>query len=77
MTESEFTRKMEYIVKMLKEKGYDPYKQLAHYVMLNGNKFYITSHGNARDMIKELDLKDIYHYLNKKGINWDKFLKKI
>ena len=75
MTEIEFTRKIEYIIAMLKEKGYDPYEQLAHYVLLNGNPYYITSHGNARGVIGELDIKDIHEYLNEKCVNWSRWLK--
>ena len=75
MDEIEFKRKMEYIVSMMKEQGYEPYEQLAYYVLLDGNPYFITSHGNAREMINKLKLKDIYDYLSKNGMNWSRWLK--
>lgn len=62
-----FTEKIEYIVAKLEEKGYSPYDQLAGYVLLE-NELYITSHGDARNKIKELDVEDIKTYLKRKGI---------
>lgn len=73
--EIEFTSKIKYIIARMKEKGYDPYEQLAYYVLLKGNPYFITSHGDARVMIKELEIKDIYDYLNKNGVDWSKWLK--
>lgn len=67
MSKEVFNEKIEYIVAKLKEKGYSPYDQLAGYVLL-GNELYITSHGDARNKIKELDVEDIKEYLKQKGI---------
>lgn len=75
-TVNDFENKIEYIVAMLQEKGYNPYEQLACYVLLQGNKNYITSHGGARNLIRELDINDIYRYLKDKGINFNEFLRK-
>ena len=72
---NDFTGKIEYIITMMEEKGYNPYEQLACYVLLQGNSNYITSHGGARMLIKELDINDIYEYLRNKGIDFNKFLR--
>ena len=74
MYDVNFIMKIEYIIKRLKEKGYDPYEQLMCYVLLDGNSYYITSHGDARSVIKELDINDIRKYLDEKGVDWRKFL---
>ena len=74
MYDVNFILKIEYIINRLKEKGYDPYEQLMCYVLLDGNSYYITSHGDARSVIKELDVNDIRKYLDEKGVDWRKFL---
>ena len=74
MYDINFIMKIEYIINRLKEKGYDPYEQLMCYVLLDGNPYYITSHGDARSVIKELDVNDIRKYLDEKGVDWRKFL---
>ena len=53
----------------LKEKGYNPTNQLVGY-LLSGDPAYITSHNNARSLIKKLERDDLLeellvHYLNK------------
>nr|WP_277995629.1 IreB family regulatory phosphoprotein [Desulfitibacter alkalitolerans] len=53
----------------LKEKGYNPINQLVGY-LLSGDPAYITSHNNARGLIKKLERDDLLeelliHYLNK------------
>lgn len=75
MIDVNFVMKIEYIIDKLREKGYTPLKQLACYVLLEGNQYYITNHGNARSMIKELDIRNIREYLERKGIDWGEFLK--
>ena len=74
MLDVDFIMKIEYIINRLKEKGYEPYDQLMCYVLLEGNQYYITSYGDARSLIKELDINDIRKYLNEKGVDWSKFL---
>ena len=74
MYDVNFIMKIEYIINRLKEKGYDPYEQLMWYVLLDGNSYSITSHGDARSVIKELDINDIRKYLDEKGVDWRKFL---
>ncbi|MGE5582441.1 MAG: IreB family regulatory phosphoprotein [Bacillota bacterium] len=56
----------------LKEKGYDPLDQIVGY-LLSGDPAYITSHRNARVLIKRLARDQILEelvasYLKKEGI---------
>lgn len=74
MLDVDFIMKIEYIINRLKEKGYEPYDQLMCYVLLEGNQYYITSHGDARSVIKELDINDIKKYLNEKDVDWSRIL---
>ncbi|HHW42558.1 MAG TPA: IreB family regulatory phosphoprotein [Desulfotomaculum sp.] len=51
----------------LKEKGYNPINQLVGY-LLSGDPAYITSHNNARGMIRRLERDELLeelvrHYL--------------
>ncbi|MBM7855024.1 uncharacterized protein (UPF0297 family) [Desulfohalotomaculum tongense] len=53
----------------LKEKGYNPINQLVGY-LLSGDPAYITSHGNARSLIRRLERDELLeellrHYLDK------------
>ncbi|NLW42946.1 MAG: IreB family regulatory phosphoprotein [Tissierellia bacterium] len=48
----------------LEEKGYEPYDQIIGYI-LSGDPTYITSHNNARAMIKELEREDLLEELLK------------
>jgi len=54
----------------LEEKGYNPINQLVGY-LLSGDPAYITSHGNARSLIRRLERDDLLEelvrsYLEKK-----------
>lgn len=42
----------------LKEKGYDPSNQIIGYI-ISGDPTYITSHNQARKLIKQLDRNDL------------------
>lgn len=42
----------------LKEKGYDPSNQIIGYI-ISGDPTYITSHNDARKLIKHLDRNDL------------------
>ena len=46
----------------LDEKGYDPIAQLSGYI-LSGDPSYITSHNNARSLIKHVDRDDMVEEL--------------
>ena len=60
---------LEYVYRALSEKGYNPLNQIVGYIM-SGDPTYITSHNNARTMIKSIDRDDLLeellrYYLNK------------
>lgn len=42
----------------LQEKGYNPVAQIASYLLL-GDPLYITSHGDARTLVRQLDLQEV------------------
>ena len=48
----------------LKEKGYNPINQLVGY-LLSGDPAYITSHGNARSLIRRLERDELLEELVK------------
>ena len=52
----------------LEEKGYDPIAQLAGYI-LSGDPSYITSHNNARSLIKHVDRDDMVEELLRSFLN--------
>lgn len=56
--------KLNGIIRLLEERGYDPIVQLKGYIEF-GNEMYITRHGGARDKIKEIDKAVILDYVNK------------
>lgn len=60
--ENDFQQKIEYIISVLREAGYEPYDQLyAH--LSTGNDAYITRKGNARSLMSELDREQIWDYI--------------
>lgn len=46
----------------LKERGYDPVNQLVGY-LLSGDPTYITSHQNARNMIRQVERDEVLEEL--------------
>ncbi len=48
----------------LKEKGYNPINQIVGY-LLSGDPAYITSHNNARSLIRKLERDDLVEELVK------------
>ena len=61
---------LDQVYEALKEKGYNPINQLVGY-LLSGDPAYITSHGNARNLIRRLERDELLeelvkNYLNKK-----------
>ena len=48
----------------LKEKGYNPINQIVGY-LLSGDPAYITSHNNARGLIRKLERDDLMEELVK------------
>ena len=62
MIASEFKQKIEYIVSVLRDAGYEPYDQLYAY-LTTGSDTYITRKGNARVLVAELDRKQLWAYI--------------
>ena len=60
--ENDFTQKIEYIISVLRDAGYEPYDQLYAY-LYTGSDTYITRKGNARTLVAELDRKQIWNYI--------------
>lgn len=58
----EFLGEMAKVVAALKATGYEPYDQLTGYVM-KGNDQYITRFGGAREIVTQMDMKDIRIFL--------------
>lgn len=52
----------------LKEKGYQPVNQIVGYI-LSGDPTYITSHNNARAMIRKLERDELLEELVKDYLN--------
>ena len=52
----------------LLEKGYDPINQLAGYI-LSGDPAYITSHNNARGLIRKLERDELVEELDRSYLN--------
>lgn len=46
------------VFEALKEKGYDPINQIIGYI-LSGDPTYITSHNNARSLIREIERDEL------------------
>ena len=56
--------KLNEIIELMKERGYDPIAQLTGYIEI-GSDDYITRHGGAREKIKEVDIEVIKNYISK------------
>ena len=54
--------KINEIIMLLEERGYDPIAQLTGYLEI-GSDDYITRHGNAREKIKAIDKEVIKKYI--------------
>lgn len=52
------------VYEALKEKGYNPINQIVGY-LLSGDPAYITSHNNARSMIRKMERDEIIEELVK------------
>lgn len=51
-----------HVYRSLQEKGYDPMRQIAYY-LLTGEPAYITAHQNARSMMAKLDRDEVIEEL--------------
>lgn len=56
---------MRLVYEALKEKGYNPISQIVGYI-LSGDPTYITSHKNARTMIRKLERDELLEEILKK-----------
>lgn len=55
---------LEYVYNALKEKGYHPVNQMIGY-LLSGDPTYITTHNDARKMIRKIERDEILEELLK------------
>ena len=55
---------LEYIISCIEKSGNDPRSQIYGY-LTTGNECYITRHGNARELIKTIDVSALAEYTNK------------
>ena len=63
-SEQEVRRIMLVVYNALKEKGYNPVNQLVGYI-LSEDPTYITTHNNARNLIRKIDRDTLLQYLVK------------
>lgn len=59
------------VVQALKEKNYDPIDQIIGYI-LSGDPTYITSHNNARSMIRQIERDELLEEILKSYLEYDK-----
>ena len=52
----------------LREKGYNPINQIVGYI-LSEDPTYVTTHNNARSLIRRIDRDDLLHALVKSYLN--------
>lgn len=64
MTQAQFEKSMGEIIQALANAGYDPYAQLTGYLQ-TGDETFITRKGDARTIIKSLDIERIALYVSK------------
>ena len=62
--EQEVRRIMLVVYNALKEKGYHPVNQIVGYI-LSEDPTYITTHNNARNLIRKIDRDTLLQYLVK------------
>lgn len=56
------------VYKALEEKGYNPINQMVGYI-LSEDPTYITTHNNARNLIRKIDRDDLLEILLKNYLN--------
>ena len=59
----EFENIMEHIVASIRSAGYEPYDQLYGYLK-TGDETYITRTGDARNIIKTIDRKQLQRFVD-------------
>lgn len=58
------------VYEALKEKGYNPINQIVGYI-LSGDPTYITSHKNARNLIRQIERDELLEKMVKEYIETD------
>lgn len=66
--EKEMKRILLAVYDALKEKGYNPVNQIVGY-LLSEDPTYITTHNNARSLIRKIDRDELLHVLVKSYLN--------
>ena len=61
---------MEQVVAALKDKGYEPTSQIIGYI-LSGDPTYITSHNDARNLIRQVERDELLEKMVKNYIGLD------
>lgn len=61
---------LEQVYLALKEKGYNPVNQIVGYIM-SGDPTYITSHNNARNLIRQIERDELLEKMVKNYIGLD------
>lgn len=64
MERTDFEKQIALVIAALSDAGYDPYAQLTGYLQ-TGDETFITRNGNARAIIKTLDIEQIALYVSK------------
>lgn len=59
------------VYRSLEEKGYNPINQIVGYI-LSGDPTYITSHNNARNLIRQVERDELLEEMVKNYIGLDK-----
>ena len=65
--EEEMRQTMLTVYNALKEKGYNPISQIVGYI-LSEDPTYITTHNNARSLIRRLDRDELLQALDRKSV---------
>ncbi len=60
--EDEVRKNLTYVYNSLKEKGYNPINQIVGYI-LSEDPTYITTHNNARSVIRKIDRDELMQKL--------------
>ncbi len=60
--EDEIRKNLTYVYDSLKEKGYNPINQIVGYI-LSEDPTYITTHNNARSVIRKIDRDELMQKL--------------
>ena len=66
----EVSETLEIVYRALEEKGYNPINQIVGYI-LSGDPTYITSHNNARNLIRQIERDELLERMVKNYIGLD------